>query len=197
MAQVKQPWKYEKSLETAILLCYSCDVQRSAQALLHSCSGLFGRTMEDTEKIRTLAEPVIEECGVHLYDIEWVQNGKDRTLQISIIRDDGTMDLDTCAAVSERLSEVLDSANVIASAYTLEVCSPGAERKIRDLSELASLPYVYVRLKHPVSHLLEFTGQVESYQDGTVTLSYRDKAVKKHVSFADTEIDFIRYAVQF
>ena len=53
--------------------------------------------MEDTEKIRTLAEPVIEECGVHLYDIEWVQNGKDRTLQISIIRDDGTMDLDTCA----------------------------------------------------------------------------------------------------
>lgn len=153
--------------------------------------------MEDTEKIKELAEPLARQCGAKLYDVIWVQNSHERTFQVSIIREDGTMDLDTCAAVSERLSQALDDADLIASAYTLEVCSPGAEREIRDLGELARLPYVYVRLRHPVNHLLEFSGQVESYQDGIVTLCYRDKALKKHVSFADSEIEFIRYAVQF
>lgn len=153
--------------------------------------------MEDTEHLRSILEPLINACGAQLVELAWVNNDGEKTLQVAIMRPDGTMDLDTCAAVSEKLSEALDQQDVSAGRYTLEVCSPGAEREIKDLAELTRLPYVYVRLRHPVNKKLELTGQVEAYQDHTVTLAYREKAVLKHGSFPDADIEFIRHAVKF
>ena len=92
--------------------------------------------MDRTERLREMFLPVLEECNVRLYDLAFRTNGKEHTLEVSIMKSDGSMDLDTCAAVSEKLSEVLDREDPIAEEYTLEVCSPGAEREIRDLDEL-------------------------------------------------------------
>ena len=54
---------------------------------------------------------------------------------------DGSMDLDTCAEVSEKLSALLDAEEGFKEPYTLEVCSPGAEREIRDLKELEGMTW--------------------------------------------------------
>jgi len=76
------------------------------------------------------------------------------------MKPDGTMDLDTCADISEKLSEILDANDPISEEYTLEVCSPGAEREIKDLSELTAGQYIFVRLKEPFKSQLEFTGEI-------------------------------------
>lgn len=154
--------------------------------------------MDRTEHLRELFLPVLEEMEVRLYDLVYHTNGRDHTLEVSIMKKDGSMDLDTCAAVSEKLSEVLDKEDPIAEEYTLEVCSPGAEREIKDLDELDGMKgeYVYVRLKHPFKKMLEFTGEILSVEDGLITLEYRDKAARRKAEFTREDIDYIRLAVR-
>ncbi len=155
-----------------------------------------GRTMESLDTIKERIIPVLEACDVRLYELKWL--GNESTLQIAITKQDGTMDLDTCAEVSEKLSEALDQCESLNTAYTLEVCSPGAEREIHDLNELKTMtnPYVFVRLKHPVRKLMEFKGEIVSYEDTLIKLSYRDKAAVRTIEFDDSEIEFIRLAVR-
>ena len=152
--------------------------------------------MELNEKLKELIEPVLAANDVRLHDIRWL--GNERTLQIAIMKEDGSMDLDTCAAVSEALSTVLDNYKELDQAYTLEVCSPGAEREIRDLSELEHMekPYVYVRLRHPVNKQLEFTGEIQSFNNSVITLNYRDKAAHRTAEIHADNIEYIRLAVR-
>ncbi|MBQ9047121.1 MAG: ribosome maturation factor RimP [Solobacterium sp.] len=155
--------------------------------------------MSTIEHLKQLFDPVFRECGVILYELKWTGSGKDRTLEVAIMREDGSMDLDTCAEVSEKLSDILDSSDISEAAYTLEVCSPGAEREIRDLKELSTMdqPYVYVRLKHPAAKMIEITGTVTAYDGETITMSYRDKAAAKSVAFPADDVEFMRLAVKF
>lgn len=154
--------------------------------------------MDRTERLRELFLPALEEMNVKLYDLVYKSNGREHTLEVSIMNQDGSMDLDTCAAASEKLSEILDREDLIAEKYTLEVCSPGAERKIKDLDELDEMKgeYIYVRLKHPFKKMLELTGEILDVKDGLITLEYRDKAAKRKAEFTKENIDYIRLAVR-
>ena len=146
--------------------------------------------MDRIEHLKELFQPVFEKNGVILYELVFKNTGKDHTLEVS-------MDLDTCAAVSEELSEILDVEDPIAEEYTLEVCSPGAEREIRNLNEITQGIYVYVRLKHPFKKMLEFTGEILNVDaNGLIQLAYRDKAATRKAEFTKEDIDFIRYAVK-
>lgn len=153
--------------------------------------------MDKIESLKEMFQPVFTKNNVQLYEMKFLNAGKDRTLEVSIMKDDGTMDLDTCAAVSEGLSEILDEKDPISEEYTLEVCSPGAEREIKDLNEMKVGQYVYVRLKHPFKKMLEFTGELlEINEDGLVKMSYRDKAAIRKAEFTKEDIDYIRMAVK-
>lgn len=153
--------------------------------------------MDKIESLKELFQPVFEKNNVQLYEMVFRNAGKDRTLEVSIMKEDGSMDLDTCAAVSEGLSEILDEKDPIDSEYTLEVCSPGAEREIKSLDELKEGQYVFVRLKHPFKKMLEFTGEIlDINEEGLIHLSYRDKAATKKAEFNKEDIDFIRMAVK-
>ena len=153
--------------------------------------------MEKTEKLKELFQPVFDANGVVLYELKWINSGE-RTLQVAIMKEDGTMDLDTCADVSEQLSELLDREDPIPEEYTLEVCSPGAEREIKDLDKLDRMvgAYVFVRLSKPVRKMTEFTGEIKEVEDSLIRLEYRDKAAKRTAEFTKEDIEFIRMAVR-
>ena len=154
--------------------------------------------MDRKERIKEMFLTVLDEMNVRLYDLVYRNSGREKVLEVSIMKPDGSMDLDTCAAVSEKLSEVLDEKDPIAEEYTLEVCSPGAEREIRDLGELDTMTgeYVYVRLKEPFKKMLELTGEICSVENDIITLEYRDKAARRKAEFSKENIDFIRLAVR-
>ncbi|NCB33872.1 MAG: ribosome maturation factor RimP [Erysipelotrichia bacterium] len=155
--------------------------------------------MENIDHLKELILPLLESNDIQLYELKWTGSGKDTVLQAAIMKPDGSMDLDTCAAVSEKISEILDESNAIRNAYTLEVCSPGAEREIHQISELEHMdhPYVYVRLLHPTDKKIEFTGTVKACADHSVTLEYRDKTATKTIQFSEENIEFMRLAVKF
>ena len=68
--------------------------------------------MDQLTKIKELVTPILQEEDILLYDVKWHTEGKNRILQISIMRKDGSMDIDTCAAMSEKISEKLDEVDM-------------------------------------------------------------------------------------
>ena len=135
--------------------------------------------MENIDKLTELFQPVFDECHVRLYEIVWLSNEK--TLQVAIDNDAHTIDLDICAEVSEKLGIVLDKYDPIKEEYSLEVCSPGAERENKDYAEFEQLvdEYIYVQLKEPFKNMVEMTGYVRAVSAEAIELEYRDKAVKR------------------
>jgi ribosome maturation factor RimP len=82
-----------------------------------------------TERVRSLAEPVLTKHGAELVDVQ-VRRG--RTQLVRVVADQpGGITLDTCARVSEELSRMLDVDDPIEGRYTLEVTSPGLDRPLR------------------------------------------------------------------
>ncbi|WP_439709769.1 ribosome maturation factor RimP [Thermoclostridium stercorarium] len=56
---------------------------------------------EIVETVRNIAEPIVEELGLELVDVEFVREGRDWYLRVYIDKDGGVT-LDDCEAVSNR-----------------------------------------------------------------------------------------------
>jgi ribosome maturation factor RimP len=85
-------------------------------------------------EIKQLLEPSLSHMGYSIYSMEQSGSGG-RTLRIAIDKPEGFISLDDCERVSRVAGPLLDQANLIRDSYTLEVSSPGAERKLRDRVE--------------------------------------------------------------
>src|SRR5215212_3111921 len=80
-------------------------------------------------RVAAVAEPVIRDLGFRLVRVKVsAQNGC--TVQIMAERDDGTMSVEDCEAVSRAVSPVLDLEDPIERAYNLEISSPGIDRPL-------------------------------------------------------------------
>src|SRR5438874_1452084 len=80
-------------------------------------------------KIEAMAERVAEPEGIEIVEIELKGGGRNRFLRISIDRPEGVTHAD-CETISHKLGAVLDAEDVVPGTYTLEVSSPGVERKL-------------------------------------------------------------------
>src|SRR5215204_3034088 len=80
-------------------------------------------------RVATVAAPVIRDLGFRLVRVKVsAQNGC--TVQIMAEREDGTMSVEDCEAVSRALSPVLDLEDPVERAYNLEISSPGIDRPL-------------------------------------------------------------------
>ena len=114
-----------------------------------------------------MAAPFLSDRGLELVEVEYKKEGANWILRIWIDRPAGTVDLDDCAAVSERLSRVLDERDPIPNAYFLEVSSAGAERPLkrrRDF-ELAIGKRVHLSFYEPYEGRKALEGRLLSYGD--------------------------------
>ena len=154
--------------------------------------------MDQIQKIKTMIQPVLEQQHCSLYDLKWVQDGKMRILQVSVMYPDGSMDIDTCAAISEGISSLLDESDVITHEYFLEVCSPGAERELRNEQEIRDAvgEYVFVKLKDPKAGMDCVKGTLLEMDENGVMIEYMAKAVRKKIVIDLQNIALIRLSVK-
>jgi len=81
------------------------------------------------QRLADIIEPVLVDIGFRLTRVRMLnQNGA--TLQIMAERNDGTMTVEDCEAVSMAISPVLDVEDPIDREYHLEVSSPGIDRPL-------------------------------------------------------------------
>ncbi len=124
------------------------------------------------ETVRALAEPIAEELGCWLWDVEYVKEGARRILRITIDSEDG-ITIDDCEKMHRALDPVLDEADPIEEQYYLEVSSPGVERDLKTKEHIYACEGwdVEVRLYAPLNGSKVFRGVLlESDENGDIRI---------------------------
>jgi len=91
--------------------------------------GLRNRDREVAERVEALARPVIGAMGLDLVEVVY-HSGPRGILRVTIDKAGGVGHED-CAEVTRVIGTQLDVEDVVPSAYTLEVSSPGLDRRLR------------------------------------------------------------------
>jgi ribosome maturation factor RimP len=126
----------------------------------------------DTDKIRAIAGRVAATHGVELVEAELHGGGKARTLRITIDKPEGVTHED-CANVSREVSAILDVEDAVpGSSYTLEVSSPGLDRKLLRAEDYTRFMGSRVKLmtREPINGNRHFEGRLASFRDGKLLL---------------------------
>ena len=125
----------------------------------------------DLEKIRELAERVATSEGLALVDVELKGGHSNPLLRVYIDKPQGVSHAD-CQLVSEQLSAILDVEDPFPGSYTLEVSSPGLDRKLakpRDYEYFVGRrARLVVRDPAGIQKVLE--GRLAGFQSGRVLL---------------------------
>ena len=123
--------------------------------------------MELLDKIRIMIEPILKSNNVYLDDLEYVQDRGEWYLRIFVEKNEGFLDMDTCVAVSEAISQKMDEEDPIEGEYYLEVSSPGVEKPLKTFEQVKSSlgKYVYAKFYNPVAGLDEVEGFIKRIED--------------------------------
>lgn len=124
------------------------------------------------DKVQEIAERVAASEGIEIVDVQLLGGGAHRMLRLFIDKPNGVTHGD-CELISEQVGTVLDAEDVIPGGrYTLEVSSPGVERKLtrpRDFERFTGQK-IKVVLRQPVEERKNWAGTLAAFADGIITL---------------------------
>lgn len=125
------------------------------------------------DKVREIAERVGASEGIEIVEVEVLGQGGFRVVRIYIDKPEGVSHAD-CELVSKEVGTILDVEDAIPGngRYTLEVSSPGVERKLskpRDFERFAGQK-VKVTLREPVENQRRWEGTLAGFAEGVITL---------------------------
>lgn len=140
-------------------------------------------------QVYDLAKPITDQLGLYLWDVRFEKEGASWFLRIILDSDDG-INMDDCEAVSRPLNTLLDEKDFISQSYFLEVSSPGEMRALKrpDHFEVCIGDDILVKTIRPVDGVREFSGVLESYDNGSFTLKSGDDCKV----FAVTECSYVK-----
>ncbi|MGB3412206.1 MAG: ribosome maturation factor RimP [Microthrixaceae bacterium] len=126
------------------------------------------------DRITNLLDPIVEELGLTVYDLE----NSGGTIRILLDREGG-IDMGAITTATRRISSALDEADFISSAYTLEVSSPGIERTLRteDHFRGAIGERVKIKARRNVEVERRIEGRLDAFEDGTISVRSDDGTV--------------------
>ncbi len=133
------------------------------------------------EKITALAEQIGDPQGIEIVEVDILGGGVHRVVRILIDKPEGVTHGD-CELLSRQLSEMLDAGDVIpGAAYTLEVSSPGVDRKLTKPKDFERFKgqKIKVSLKAPVDGEKRYEGVLEDFESEVLTLSVRQGKAKE------------------
>ena len=105
------------------------------------------------EIVWEMAQPIADRLGLSIWDVNYVKEGADWFLRIFIDKEEG-ISIDDCVDMTHEINPLLDKEDPIPQEYTLEVSSPGLNRKLtrpEHLQQLLEAP-VKVRLIRPLEN---------------------------------------------
>jgi len=124
------------------------------------------------EKVQEIVERVAADAALEVVDVQLLGGGGSRLLRIFIDKPEGVTHAD-CEHISQHVGTILDVEDVIPGGkYTLEVSSPGLERKIARPREFERFVgrKVKVVLRQPVENQRTWVGALRNFAEGIITL---------------------------
>ena len=157
----------------------------------------------DVDRVRAIADRVAASSGLEILDVEFLGGGKARMLRVFLDKPAAGKDAlagvthEDCANFSREFGTILDVEDVMPGPYTLEVSSPGLDRKLVKAADFTRFTGSRVRLmtRDPVNNNRHFEGRLERFEDGRLTLDLSVASHKSRKKMGDAagktiEIDF-------
>jgi len=142
----------------------------------------------DVEQVREIADRVARSSGLEVVEVEFLGGGKARMLRVFLDRAAAGADPlagvthEDCVNFSREFGTILDVEDAVAGgSYTLEVSSPGLDRKLTRAADFSRFTgsRIKVMTREPVNNNRHFEGRLESFVDGRLLL---DLSVASHKS---------------
>ena len=146
------------------------------------------------KKVWDLAQPVVTEAGLELWDVEYVLEAGQRYLRIYLDGTDG-VDLDACERVSRAMDPILDEADPVPDSYIFEVSSAGCERALKRPGDFERFmgSQVEVKLYSAADGAKQWVGTLTGYEDGAVVIQTGEAERR----FEKKQIASVRLRVEF
>ena len=125
--------------------------------------------MKVEQRLREQLQSLVKGEGLQLLDVEVAGSGPKTVLRL-VVDGPAGVSLDQCALVSRQASALLDVEDPIGNRYTLEVSSPGLERKLYsegDYHRFAGRD-VKVRMRPEYRDVRSASGQLLGLENGFV-----------------------------
>ena len=143
-----------------------------------------------------LADPIVEDLGLNLVDVEFSRHGGSQILRIYLERESG-ISIDELQEASRALERSLEIEDILSGQYRLEVSSPGIDRPLKGPADYrkSTGSRVHLKLFAPLEDgRRRLTGTLVEAQEESLlletdeglrlTLPYRD------ISSARPEVDW-------
>ncbi len=147
--------------------------------------------MAVSDRIAELITPTLLSMGYELVRVHISGGRNNQTLQIMAERQDGNaVTVDDCETISHTVSAQLDVADPIASAYNLEVSSPGIDRpltRLKDYQRFAGFE-AKLQLTQPVDGRRNLRGILRGVEGKDISIEIVPE--KKGESAAKVKLSF-------
>jgi ribosome maturation factor RimP len=123
------------------------------------------------ERVWRMAQPLVVDHGMEIVDIDYRREGRGHVLRFYLDRPEGGVTIDELSTMSRRLGDVVEVSEIIPGHYTLEVSSPGINRRLRQPDHFRRYlgKKVRVRLVEPQDGRKGFLGTLQAVgADGVV-----------------------------
>ena len=145
--------------------------------------------------VEALITPTAEALGYDIWDVEYVKEGAEYILRITIDSPEGIY-IEDCEKMHRAIDPLLDEADPIENSYRLEVSSPGLERELKyDRHFAASLgERIEIRFFAPVDGKKSVIGFLAAADSEKITLEDEDGTehayLRSAVAKVSTVFDF-------
>ena len=160
------------------------------------------READVAAQVRSVATGVAASYGLEIFDVQYRREAGGMMLRVQIDRPgpaataEESVSVEDCAQVSRDLSAVLDVEDIVPTAYTLEVSSPGLDRPLRRADDYRRFAgrRVKIVMREAVDGQTFFKGRLAGIDDGAVLIDGEDG--RRHtvpvdlITRANLEVEF-------
>lgn len=130
--------------------------------------------------IKEKCEPIVEELGYDLVDLELVKENDDNFLRFYIDKPGG-ITIDDCQKASELIGNKLDELDIIQESYYLEVSSPGLDRPLKTDKDLERNigKDIEISLYKNINGKKKHIGELVEFTDDYIKIKAEDSEVRE------------------
>ncbi len=138
-------------------------------------------------ELTELLEPALMRMGYELADLELRLGSSGGLVRVFIDKPEG-IDLDDCEKVSLALSALLDVEDPVPGKYSLEVSSPGLDRKLTKVEHFQRFvgEVVKVQMRFPIAGRRRFRGTLVSLDKENIVVEVDGKSHSLALATIDT-----------
>jgi ribosome maturation factor RimP len=132
------------------------------------------------ETVRAGIQPVADELGLTIWDVEFLKEGARRILRVTIDHEDG-ITIDDCERMHRAIDPVLDELDpTFGAPYTLNVSSPGLDRPLKTARDFEKKigKRVEIKLYAPMKGKKLFEATLVGFDEHCIEVEEKGEKIK-------------------